>query len=53
MVMVALDTEVILEPRDCVAYDEFAAHTVHTVWNASEEDSILGTADLVSSGGAL
>jgi hypothetical protein len=43
----ALATEVILEPRDCVAYDEFAAHTVHTVWNASEGETILWTADLV------
>ncbi len=46
----ALDTEVILEPRDCVAYDEFAAHTVHTVWNASDEETILWTADLVEQG---
>jgi hypothetical protein len=43
----ALDAEVILEPRDCVAYDEFAAHTVHTVWNASEEATVIWTADLV------
>jgi predicted metal-dependent enzyme (double-stranded beta helix superfamily) len=46
----ALDTEVVLGPRDCVAYDEFAAHTVHTVWNASDETTILWTADLVEIG---
>lgn len=46
----ALDTDVILEPRDCVAYDELAAHTIHTVWNASEETTILWTADLVEVG---
>ena len=45
-----IGAEVILEPRDCVAYDEFAAHTVHTVWNASEETTILWTADLVEVG---
>ena len=46
----ALATEVILDPRDCVAYDEFATHTVHTDWNASEGETILWTADLVESG---
>ena len=46
----ALDTEVILGPRDCVAYDEFAAHTVHTVWNAGAETTVLWTADLVEQG---
>lgn len=45
-----LNTEVILAPRDCVAYDEFAAHTVHTVWNAGDETTTLWTADLVHSG---
>lgn len=43
----ALDAEVILQPRDCVAYDELAAHTVHTVWNASAETTVIWTADLV------
>ena len=46
----ALGTEIILAPRDCIAYDEFAAHTVHTVWNASEGETILWTADLVKQG---
>lgn len=44
------DTEVVLGPRDCVAYDEFAAHTVHTAWNASEGTTVLWTADLVAVG---
>ena len=46
----ALGTEVILEPRDCIAYDEFAAHTVHTVWNTSEGTTVLWTADPVEQG---
>ncbi|MCC7024691.1 MAG: hypothetical protein IT338_17820, partial [Thermomicrobiales bacterium] len=45
-----LNTEVILAPRDCVAYDDFAAHTIHTAWNASEETTILWMADLVEIG---
>lgn len=45
-----LDTEVVLGPRDCVAYDDFAAHTVHTAWNASDETTILWMADLVKIG---
>lgn len=46
----ALDTEVILGPRDCIAYDEFTTPTIHTAWNASEEMTILWTADLVEIG---
>lgn len=46
----ALGIEVILESRDCVSYDEFAAHTVHTVWNASAETTVIWTADLVEEG---
>lgn len=42
--------EVVLKPRDCVAYDEFAAHTVHAVWNASRGRTVLWTADLVALG---
>lgn len=41
-----LNTEVILGPRDCVAYDDFATHTIHTAWNASEGTTILWMADL-------
>ncbi len=33
--------EVILEPRDCVAFDEFAAHTEHTGWNASGGTTVV------------
>ncbi len=45
-----LDTEVVIGPRDCVSYDEFTIHTVHTVWNASDESTILWMADLVEIG---
>ena len=46
----ALDTEVILRPRDCISYDEFADPTIHTVWNASDETTTIWTADLVEMG---
>lgn len=46
----ALDTEVVLEPRDCVAFDEFAAHTEHTGWNAGEGTLVLWEARLVKTG---
>jgi hypothetical protein len=46
----AIGVEAILNPRDCVSYDEFAAHTVHTVWNASDGTTVLWTADLVEDG---
>ena len=41
-----LNTEVVLEPRDCVAFDHFAVHTVHTAWNASDGPTVLWEADL-------
>jgi hypothetical protein len=47
---VALDTEIILGPRDCVSYDEYAAHTVHTVWNAYDGPTRMWMADLVKIG---
>lgn len=47
---VALNTPAVIGPRDCIAYDEFAAHTIHTVWNASEGETILWMADLVKIG---
>ena len=47
---IEVDTEVILEPRDCIAFDEFAAHMVHTAWNASEETTVLWSADLLKIG---
>jgi predicted metal-dependent enzyme (double-stranded beta helix superfamily) len=45
-----LDTEVTLEPRDCVAFDEFAAHTIHSAWNASAGETVTWEADLVQDG---
>jgi hypothetical protein len=45
-----LNTEVVLEPRDCVAFDEFASHTVHTAWNASDGETVLWEADLLKLG---
>ncbi len=41
-----LDTEIVLEPRDCVAFDHFAAHTAHTGWNASDGPTVLWEARL-------
>lgn len=41
-----LNTDVVLEPRDCVAFDHFSAHTAHTGWNASDETTILWEARL-------
>ena len=43
----ALNTDVVLEPRDCVAFDEFAEHTVHTAWNASADTTVIWEARLV------
>ena len=43
----ALGTEVVLEPRDCITFDEFAAHMEHTGWNASEGTTILWEARLL------
>ena len=43
----AIDTEVILEPRDCVAFDEFASHMEHTGWNAGDGPLILWEARLL------
>jgi hypothetical protein len=47
---VPLNQEIVLGPRDCVSYDEFAAHTVHTVWNASKGTTRMWMADLVKIG---
>ena len=44
-----IDTEVVLEPQDCVAFDHFAHHTVHTAWNASDETTVLWEAQLYQS----
>lgn len=43
---IALDTDMTLEPRDCVAFDHFAAHTTHTGWNLSDGPTVLWEARL-------
>jgi hypothetical protein len=43
----AIDAEVILEPRDCVAFDEFASHMEHTGWNAGDGPLVLWEARLL------
>ncbi len=42
----AAGTETVLQPRDCVAFDHFAAHTAHTGWNAAEGPTVLWEARL-------
>src|SRR5918997_2557367 len=44
---IAIDTEVILEPRDCVAFDEFASQMEHTGWNAGDGPLVLWEARLL------
>ena len=43
----ALDTEVVLEPRDCVSFDHFTTATAHTGWNASDGPTVLWEARLL------
>jgi hypothetical protein len=43
---IALDTDMTLEPRDCVAFDHFAAHTTHSGWNLSDGPTVLWEARL-------
>jgi hypothetical protein len=43
----AFNAEVVLAPRDCVAFDHFAAHTAHTGWNASDGPTVLWEARLL------
>lgn len=45
-----LETEVVLEPRDCITFDEFAAHMEHTGWNASDGATVLWEARLLDPG---
>jgi quercetin dioxygenase-like cupin family protein len=45
-----LDAEVVLQPRDCVAFDHFAAHTEHIGWNAGEGPLVLWEARLLKVG---
>ena len=42
-----LDAEVVLQPRDCIAFDEFAAHMEHTGWNAGDGPLVLWEARLL------
>jgi hypothetical protein len=42
-----LNTEVVLEPRDCITFDEFASHMEHTGWNASDGTTVLWEARLL------
>jgi hypothetical protein len=43
-------SEIVLQPRDCVSFDHFVAHTSHTGWNASDGSTVLIEARLVKSG---
>ena len=42
-----LETEVVLEPRDCIAFDEFAVHMEHSGWNAGDGPLSLWEARLL------
>jgi hypothetical protein len=42
-----IDTEIVLEARDCVSFDHFAAQTAHTGWNASDGQTVLWEARLL------
>ena len=42
--------DIVLEPRDCVAFDEFAEHTEHTGWNASDGTTVIWEARLLKVG---
>lgn len=44
---IALDTEVTLQPRDCITFDEFSAHMEHTGWNAGDGPLVLWEARLL------
>ena len=46
----APNTEVVLGPRDCIAFDEFASHMEHTGWNAGEGPLVLWEARLLKVG---
>ncbi len=39
--------DVVLEPRDCITFDEFTSHMEHTGWNASDGTTILWEARLL------
>ncbi len=43
----ALNTNTVLQPRDCVTFDEYTDHTSHTGWNESDEPTVLWEARLL------
>lgn len=43
----ALDTEVVLEARDCITFDELDTHMEHTGWNAGSGPLVLWEARLL------
>lgn len=43
-------TDIVLEPRDCVAFDEYATHTEHTGWNASDGTTVVWETRLLKIG---
>jgi hypothetical protein len=43
---IPLNEEVVLQPRDCLTFDEFATHVVHTGWNAGDGPLVLWEARL-------
>jgi hypothetical protein len=47
-----VDQPITYGPGDCVAFDEDAAHTVHTAWNAGSEPVVLWEAHLYRAGEA-
>ncbi|MDP9359721.1 MAG: cupin domain-containing protein [Chloroflexota bacterium] len=46
----AVGVDIVLEPRDCVAFDEYAAHTEHTGWNASDGTTVVWETRLLKMG---
>jgi len=42
-----LNSEVVLEPRDCITFDQFSEHMEHTGWNASDGTTVLWEARLL------
>ncbi|MEA2514067.1 MAG: hypothetical protein QOJ59_3554 [Thermomicrobiales bacterium] len=43
----AFNAEVVLAPRDCVAFDHYTQHTAHPGWNASDGPTVLWEARLL------
>jgi hypothetical protein len=44
---IELNAEVVLQPRDCITFDEFAIHMEHMGWNAGDGTLVLWEARLV------